>query len=120
VQEVAKHWSDVNMGASAGPTFYTSWKNYKEGGWTPEFVAAVDKAAAEAMEFEKKAEVEAKALDDAKAAGVTLHAFAGQARVDEAAPDILALWEEQQIANGMAAETARKIVETVRAAQAAN
>ena len=122
VQEVAKHWSDVNMGASAGPTFYTSWKNYKEGGWTPEFIAAVDKAAAEAMEYEKKAqaEVEVKALEDAKAAGVTLHAFADQARVDEAAPDILSLWEEQQIANGMAAEAARKIVETVRAGQAAH
>lgn len=122
VHEVAKHWSDVNMGASAGPTFYTSWKNYKEGGWTPEFIAAVDKAAVEAMEFEKKTQVEAekKALEAAAAAGVTLHAFADQARVDEAAPDILALWEEQQIGNGMAADTAREVVETVRAGLTAN
>jgi TRAP-type C4-dicarboxylate transport system substrate-binding protein len=122
VHEVAKHWTDVNMGASAGPTFYTSWKNYKEGGWTPEFVAAVDKAAAEAMEFEKKltAETEAKALETAKTAGVTIHHFADQARVDSAAPDILSLWSQQQIANGMPAETAQRIVEAAKAGRAGN
>ncbi|BCH29784.1 hypothetical protein MesoLjLc_17140 [Mesorhizobium sp. L-8-10] len=122
VHEVAKHWTDINMGASAGPTFYTSWDNYKEGGWTPEFIAAVDKAAGEAMDYEKKitAETEAKALETAKAAGVTLHPFADQARVDEAAPDILSLWKEQQISNGIPADTAQQIVDAVKAGQSSN
>lgn len=122
VHEVAKHWSDINMGASSGPTFYTSWKNYKEGGWKPDFIAAVEKAAPMAMEYEKKvqAEAEAKAVEQAKQAGVTLHHFPDQARVDATVPDVLATWKDQQVANGMAAEVVQKIVDAVQAGRGSN
>ena len=116
--EVAKHWSDINFGASSGPAMYTSYKNYKEGGWSTDFIAIVDEAAKKA---EAKEKIDVVKLDDdflakAIAAGVTLARFPDQEKVDQTVPDMLKVWRDKQVKDGMNAATADQLVAEVRSA----
>ena len=45
LEEVGKYWSDINLGAISGPALYTSYANYKEGGWSAERISVIDEAA---------------------------------------------------------------------------
>lgn len=114
--EVAKYWSTLNLGAISGPVLYTSFKNYKEGGWSSEFVAQVDDAASKAVAKERAGilEEDSKALAAVAALGVELIEFPDQARVDKAVPDMLGAWRDQQVKEGMDAATADAVVAAVR------
>jgi len=122
IHEVAKNWSDINLGAGSGPAFYASWKNYKGGGWTSEVVATVDNAAKQAMahEFSLRVGGEKAALKTALDSGVTLVNFPDQSRVNKTVPDVLALWSKRQIEGGLDAAIAKDIVDLVRAAKSGN
>lgn len=116
--EVAKHWSDVNFGASSGPAMYASYKNYKEGGWSKDFIAIVDAAAKKA---EAKEKVDVVRLDDdflakAIAGGAKLVKFPDQKKVDQTVPDMLKVWRDKQVKDGMSVATADELVAAVRGA----
>ncbi|WP_323040036.1 TRAP transporter substrate-binding protein DctP [Gemmobacter sp.] len=118
LHEVARFWTDLNLGASSGPVFYTSWENYKDGGWGDDLRAAVDAASARAMETEIAMLVadDKAALDAAIAAGVTFTPFADPDAVYAKVPDMVALWKDTQIAKGMDATVAAEVADAVRAA----
>lgn len=122
LHEVATNWSDINLGAASGPAFYVSWADYKEGGWSSEVIAIVDDAAKKAMSREKAIadEGDKNALQDSIASGVSFVEFADQAKVDATVPDILGLWRELQIKNGMEEAVADEIVDVIAAAKAGN
>jgi TRAP-type C4-dicarboxylate transport system, periplasmic component len=121
LQEVARFWTDINLGASSGPVFYTTWDNYRNGGWSDEFRAIVDSAAATAMETEiaMLADDDQAALEAAIAVGVTFTPFADQETVNATVPDMIALWRDLQVANGMDPAVADDVAQTVRAASVA-
>lgn len=118
MHEVAKYWSDINMGASSGPVMYTTWANYKEGGWSEDFIKTVDEAAAKAMAAEPAylENLDAEALKTVIAGGVTFTPFADQEKVDATVPDMVGLWRELQVKNGMDAAIADEIAGAVSAA----
>lgn len=119
LHEVAQHWTDVNFGASSGPVFYTAWGNYN-GGWSDETRAIVDAASAKAMEAEiaMLADEDEAALKVAIDAGVTFTPFADQETVDATVPDMIQLWHDIQIKNGLDPAVADEVAEAVRAASA--
>lgn len=116
LEEVAKHWSDINFGAFTAYPTYASYENFMGGGWSEDVVALMREVAAEAREREKTTlyEAEERARETATAAGVTFHEFVDQDQLWEAAPDMLALWRDDAISKGVAEEDANRIVDTVR------
>jgi TRAP-type transport system periplasmic protein len=114
--EVAKFWSTINLGAISGPVLYTSYKNYKEGGWTPDFVAMVDAAARDAVAKERglAAEADEVAVAEAIAGGVQLIEFVDQEAADGLVPDMLSLWRDEQVKNGLDAAVADEVVAAAR------
>lgn len=116
LEEVAKYWSDINLGAFSGPTVYASHNTYFNE-WDETMRDIVNKASMEVFEEEivQLAALEAKALAKAQEAGVEIVPFSEQAEVDAAIPDMLTLWEEKQVGDGMDPAIAAEIVSEVRA-----
>jgi TRAP-type C4-dicarboxylate transport system substrate-binding protein len=117
LHEVAKYWSDINLGAISGPALYTSFKNYKQGGWSPERITAIDEAAQRTLVHEREAWVneDASAIERAKAGGVELIALEDPEKLVERVPDMLAIWEKAQVERGLDAAVAAELVATVKA-----
>ena len=116
VYEVAKYWSDINLGALSGPTLYAGYDIYFNE-WDDAMRAIVDEASAAVFEDEiaNLSALEAQAVAVAEADGARLIPFTEQDKVDGLLPDMLALWQEKQVADGMDAGTAAAVVDAVRA-----
>lgn len=113
--EVAKYWIDINLGALTGPSFYVPFAKYKEGGWSPERIKAVDEAAEIAFQAEKKSieELDAKKLAEATAKGVELVRFKDNDKLKTAIPDMVALWGKKETGSGVSPETAKAVMDVV-------
>lgn len=118
--EVAKYWTDLDFGASSGSVLYTSWKNYKGGGWSPEIVAAVDEVTKEVMDLAASKIIASQeaAVQEGLAAGITMIEFKDQDRVNATVPDMLTIWRDRQVAEGLDAAAVDEVVAAVREAQA--
>lgn len=116
LDEVAKYWSDVNLGAFAGPAMYVNHDLFFNV-WSEEKRNLVKKAAAEvfAEESVQLDLIDKEAAEAAKAKGVEILAFEEQDKVDAATPDMISAWEEKQIRDGMAEDLAKAVAAAVRA-----
>jgi TRAP-type C4-dicarboxylate transport system substrate-binding protein len=116
IEEVAKYWSDINLGAFSGPTLYASHTTYFDE-WDDSLRAIVDEASSRVFEEEitDHTALDEAALVKAKSAGVEVIPFNEQAKIDEMIPDMLELWEKKQVDDGMAADVAAEVVTVVRA-----
>jgi TRAP-type C4-dicarboxylate transport system substrate-binding protein len=94
LHEVAKYWSDINLGAIAAFTAFTGSKEYAT--WPAGLKKAAKDAAPIAIAWEKNnfAPAEEKHLAAAKTAGVEFVRFTEQAQLNAMFPDMLGTWEE--------------------------
>jgi TRAP-type C4-dicarboxylate transport system substrate-binding protein len=110
--EVAKNWSDINFGAIAGYSSFTSQEKWDK--W-PESLKKIMKEAYDvAVEFEKNnfKKFEEKHLADAKAAGAEYIHFEDQDKLNAAFPDMLKTWEETMCRQGMCEEAKSVVADT--------
>lgn len=94
LHEVAKYWSDINLGAIAAYTSFTGTKEYAK--WTPAMKQVAKEAAEVAFAWEKANFVpaEQKHVATAKAAGVEFVHFTEQKQLNAMFPDMLSTWQE--------------------------
>ncbi|MCL1485938.1 MAG: TRAP transporter substrate-binding protein DctP [Marinobacter sp.] len=116
IAEVAKYWSDINLGALSGPVLYASQTTYFND-WDDTMRAIVNEASSKVFEEEISylSTFDEEALEKAHEAGVELIHFTEQAKVNEMIPNMLDLWEERQVSTGMPADVAAEVVSAVRA-----
>jgi TRAP-type C4-dicarboxylate transport system substrate-binding protein len=113
LHEVAKYWSDINLGAIAAYTTFISWDNYQN--WPPELLEVIRESAKVAMKFEKGnfERLEKEHLAEAQEHGVEYVHFEEQDRLYEIVPNLLDQWEETTCERGRC-EDAEKMVSDVR------
>lgn len=110
--EVAKHWSDVNFGAIAAYSSFTSAKKWEQ--WPDSLKKIMEEAYEVAVEFEKNnfQPLEEKHLADAKALGVEYVAFEEQEQLNAKFPDMLGIWEKAMCDKGMCDEAKSVVADT--------
>ncbi|MEX0405924.1 TRAP transporter substrate-binding protein DctP [Aquibium sp. LZ166] len=120
--EVAKYWIDIDMGALSGPSFYVPYAMYKEGGWSPERIKAIDEAAEIAFDQEKEDIEQAEKDSVAKALeqGVELVQFKDSDKVRNAIPDMVDLWVEKETAGNVSQEAAKQAAEVINNIETSN
>lgn len=115
LQEVAPYWSDVNLGAFSGPTLYMKYDTYFNE-WDDATRRVVDQATMKVFEQEL-AELDALdeiALKQAVEEGVEAISFEDQEKVDETMPDMLVVWKDRQMEDGMDEVLATRVTDAVR------
>lgn len=114
--EVAKYWSDINMGAIAAYSSFVGRKTYDA--WPDELKAIMKDAADIAEAYEKKefAALEEKYLKEAQAAGIEYVHFEDQDRLSEVVPNMLETWEKTMCDKGMC-DAAKSVVADIRKLQ---
>ena len=117
--EVAKYWSDINLGAIAGFTAFTSRENWEAK--SDELRAAFVEARATAEAFEKGnfAKLEEKFLGIAKQNGVEYIAFEEQEELNARFPDMIQVWEDRMCETAALCDDARSVAADMRAFTAA-
>lgn len=116
--EVAPYWSDINFGAIAAYSSFTSaakWDSF------PDSLKEVFKEAYEvAVEFEKGnfEPLEKKHLADAAAAGVEYIHFEEQDAMNAKFPDILNTWQEAMCERGMCDDAKSLVADTKKVMEA--
>lgn len=110
--EVAKNWSDINFGAIAGYSSFTSAGKWEK--WPDSLKKIMQEAYDVAVEFEKSnfAKLEEKHLADAKAAGAEYVNFKEQDKLNATFPDMLKTWEEAMCRQGMCEEAKSVVADT--------
>lgn len=113
IGEVAKYWSDINLGAIAAYSSFVSYDTYE--GWSDEFKAAVAESAAVAEAFEKEsfARLEEATMEEAAELGVEFIEFEDMDKVNEVVPNMLDAWAESMCGMEMC-EAAESTVAEIR------
>lgn len=113
IGEVAKYWSDINLGAIAAYSSFVAHDTYES--WSPEFKQIIDEAAAVAEQFEKDdfVKLEEQTMEAAKAMGVEFVPFEDMDRLREAVPNFLDAWEKAMCERGIC-EAAQSTVADIR------
>ena len=110
--EVAKFWSDINFGAIAAYSSFTSIKKWDS--WPESLRKIMQEAYDVAVKFEKEnfKPLEEKHLANAKAAGVEYVHFEEQDKLNQMFPDMLGVWEKTICERGLCEEAKSVIADT--------
>jgi TRAP-type C4-dicarboxylate transport system substrate-binding protein len=110
--EVAKYWSDINFGAIAAYSSFTSIKKWEN--WPASLHKIMEEAYKVAIEFEKNnfQPLEEKHLATAKAAGAQYVHFEEQDKLNKTFPAMLDTWEKTMCDRGMCSEAKSVVADT--------
>tara|TARA_B100000378_G_scaffold219393_1_gene182701 strand:- start:67 stop:1095 length:1029 start_codon:yes stop_codon:yes gene_type:complete len=113
IGEVAKYWSDINLGAIAAYSSFVSYDTYQS--WSDEFKAKVAEAASVAEAFEKEsfARLEKSTMEEAAGLGVEFVKFEDMDKVNEVVPNMLDAWVKSMCGMDMC-EAAESTVAEIR------
>lgn len=114
--EVAKYWSDINLGAIAAYSSFVGRSTYDR--WPDELKTIMKEAAeiAEAYEKEEFAKLEEKYLNEALQNRIEYIKFEDQEKLSEVLPNMLDTWEKTMCERGMC-EAAQSVVADIRKLQ---
>ncbi|MBM9593867.1 C4-dicarboxylate TRAP transporter substrate-binding protein [Roseitranquillus sediminis] len=112
--EVAPYWIDINFGAIAAYSTFTSQENWES--WPDSLKQIVEEAYEVAVEYEKAnfAPLAEQHLADAREAGAEVIEFEEQDKLEAMFPDMLGTWEQAMCDEGMCEEARSVVADTKR------